>query len=196
VSQQVSAGNRHPPSVYNVANALTLARLALIPLFVWAVVESGMADSQWRMIAAGIFMLASATDFVDGWLARRHGLITTFGKIADPIADKALTGTALVLLSVVGQLPWWVTGVILVREIGITVLRFWVIRFGIIAASHGGKIKTGLQILAIFWFLWPFPSPIDAVGPWIMGAALLATVVTGAEYVIQVIAMRRLRSRK
>jgi CDP-diacylglycerol---glycerol-3-phosphate 3-phosphatidyltransferase len=196
VTHQVSTGPPRTPSIYNAANALTLLRLLLIPAFVWCLVESAFVSSDWRMAAAGVFAVASATDFVDGWLARRHGLITAFGKIADPIADKALTGTALVVLSVWDQVPWWATALILVRELGITALRFWVIRFGIIAASHGGKIKTALQIAAIFWYLWPWGSSLDAVGPWLLGAAVVATVVTGVEYVVQVIAIRRRRDRE
>lgn len=193
---EVSAGQRRTPSVYNVANALTLVRLALIPAFIWVVVESRFTSSGLLMIAAGVFMLASATDFVDGWLARRRGLITEFGKVADPIADKLLIGTALILLSSWGQLSWWITAIILFREIGVTLLRFWVIRFGIIAASHGGKIKTVLQIAGIFWYLWPFPDQVAAAGPWLMGAAVLATVVTGGEYVIQVISLRKRAARR
>lgn len=191
---ETSTGARRTPSVYNVANALTILRLLLIPGFVLCVIESDFTDTRWRMIAAGVFMVASATDFVDGWLARRHGLITAFGKVADPIADKALTGTALILLSLWDLLPWWVTGLILFRELGITALRFLVIRYGIIAASRGGKAKTALQLLAITWYLWPFPDGLAQVGPWIMGLATVATVVTGLDYVIQVIALRQRRA--
>ncbi|GAA4924586.1 CDP-diacylglycerol--glycerol-3-phosphate 3-phosphatidyltransferase [Stackebrandtia albiflava] len=193
---EVSADARRTPSVYNVANALTLLRLLLIPVFAWCVVESAFVSQTWRMAAAGVFALASATDVVDGWLARRHGLVTAFGKVADPIADKALTGTALILLSLAGQVPWWATALILFREIGVTVLRFWVIRFGVIAASHGGKLKTALQVAAIFWYLWPWPAPVADAAPWLMGAAVLATVVTGAEYVIQVIRIRHRGDRR
>ena len=121
-----------------------------------------MTDAGWRIAACVVFCVASATDFVDGWIARRFELVTSFGKVADPIADKALTGTALVLLSAYDLLPWWVTGLILVREWGVTALRFWVIRYGIIPASRGGKLKTGLQIAAIAWYLWPVPAPFDA----------------------------------
>src|SRR4030095_10152627 len=106
---------------------------------------------------------------VDGWIARRFGLVTSVGKVADPIADKALTGAALVLLAWCAGLPWWVTAVILARELGIPLLRFWVIRHGVIAASRGGKIKTALQILAIAWYLWPFPSPVPGIGGVILG---------------------------
>jgi CDP-diacylglycerol--glycerol-3-phosphate 3-phosphatidyltransferase len=114
-----------------------------------------------------------------------------FGKVADPIADKALTGSALVLLSWYDRLPWWVTVIILVREIGVTLLRLWVIRHGVIAASRGGKVKTALQILAIAWYLWPFPDPVDRIGPVIMAGAVVVTVVTGVDYVVRAIRLRR-----
>jgi CDP-diacylglycerol--glycerol-3-phosphate 3-phosphatidyltransferase len=134
--------------------------------------------------------VASATDFIDGWIARRFELVTSFGKVADPIADKALTGTALVLLSAYGVLPWWVTVLILLREWGVTALRFWVMRFGVIPASRGGKLKTALQIAAIAWYLWPVPAPFDAVGPWLMGAAVAVTALTGVDYIVQAVRLR------
>jgi CDP-diacylglycerol--glycerol-3-phosphate 3-phosphatidyltransferase len=111
--------------------------------------------------------------------------------VADPIADKALTGTALVLLSAYGAVPWWVTGIIAVREVGVTALRFWVIRTAVLPASRGGKLKTVLQILAIAWYIWPFPAALAAVGPWIMGAALVVTVGSGVDYVLRVVRVRR-----
>ncbi|HZE38364.1 MAG TPA: CDP-diacylglycerol--glycerol-3-phosphate 3-phosphatidyltransferase [Stackebrandtia sp.] len=180
-----------PPSVYNVANLLTVLRIVLVPAFVLCAVESDFVDPGWRMAACAVFVAAAVTDFADGWLARRHGLVTAFGKIADPIADKALTGAALVLLSLWDLVPWWVTIVILVREWGITLLRLWVIRIGVIAASRGGKIKTVLQIVAIAFYLWPLPQPLSLIDPWLMGAATLATVVTGFDYIVQVINLRR-----
>ena len=178
-------------SLYNPANVLTALRLLLIPVFTVMVVTSGMLASGWRMAACVVFCVASATDFVDGWIARRFELVTSFGKVADPIADKALTGTALVLLSAYGRLPWWVTGLILVREWGVTALRFWVMRYGIIPASRGGKVKTVLQIAAIAWYLWPVPAPFDMVGPWLMGAAVLVTAATGIDYIVQAVRLRR-----
>jgi CDP-diacylglycerol--glycerol-3-phosphate 3-phosphatidyltransferase len=178
-------------SLYNPANLLTAVRIVLVPVFLVIVIISGMTSSGWRMAACVVFCVASATDFVDGWVARRYQLVTSFGKVADPIADKALTGTALVVLSAYDRLAWWVTGLILLREWGVTALRFWVIRYGIIPASRGGKLKTALQIGAIAWYLWPVPEPLDAVGPWLMGAALLVTVVTGVDYVIQALRLRR-----
>ncbi|TDC64278.1 CDP-diacylglycerol--glycerol-3-phosphate 3-phosphatidyltransferase [Micromonospora sp. KC207] len=177
--------------VLNAANALTLLRLVLVPVFAFSVVASGTTHAGWRIAACLIFALASVTDLVDGWIARRFGLVTSVGKVADPIADKALTGAALLLLSWYDLLPWWVTVMILVRELGITALRFWVIRHGVIAASRGGKIKTALQILAITWYLWPMPAALAAVGPWLMAVAVGVTVVTGFDYVAQALRLRR-----
>ncbi|WBB77125.1 CDP-diacylglycerol--glycerol-3-phosphate 3-phosphatidyltransferase [Micromonospora sp. WMMD1128] len=182
-----------PVPLLNAANLLTAARLLLVPVFAVTVAVSGMSHAGWRMVACLIFVVASATDLVDGWIARRFGLVTSLGKVADPIADKALTGTALVLLSWYDRLPWWVTVVILARELGITALRFWVIRHGVIAASRGGKIKTALQILAITWYLWPMPDALAPVGPWILGAAVVVTVATGFDYVAQALRLRRPR---
>jgi CDP-diacylglycerol---glycerol-3-phosphate 3-phosphatidyltransferase len=180
-----------PVPVANAANALTAARLLLVPVFVLLVVVSAMDHPAWRAAACLVFLAASLTDFVDGWIARRYGLVTSFGKVADPIADKALTGTALVMLSAYGVLPWWVTVLILVREFGVTGLRFWVIRHGVIPASRGGKLKTGLQIAAIAWYLWPFLDPLAAVGPWLMGAAVVVTVATGLDYALRALRLRR-----
>jgi len=177
--------------VLNAANALTLLRLLMVPVFVAFVITSSMTSAAWRIAACLTFAVASATDLVDGWIARRYALVTPFGKVADPIADKALTGSALVLLSWYDALPWWVTALILAREWGITLLRFWVLRYGVIAASRGGKLKTALQILAIAWYLWPVPSVVQPVGPWIMGAAVVVTVVTGLDYVLQAVRLRR-----
>jgi CDP-diacylglycerol--glycerol-3-phosphate 3-phosphatidyltransferase len=178
-------------SPYNPANILTMVRIVLVPVFLALVVASDLTGTGPRIIICLVFCLASATDYVDGWIARRWSMVTSFGKVADPIADKALTGTALVLLSAYDRLPWWVTLLILVREWGVTALRFWVIRYGIIPASRGGKLKTALQIAAIAWYLWPMPHPADLIGPWLMGAALVVTVVTGVDYLIQALRLRR-----
>ena len=174
----------------NVANLLTLSRLVLVPVFVLALFAADGHDLWWRAVATALFAIASLTDQVDGWVARRYGLITDFGKIADPIADKALIGAALVGLSLLGELGWWVTIVIAAREIGVTLLRFWVIRYGVIPASRGGKAKTMAQIAAIVAFLLPLP-PGAAVVRWVlMGAALVLTVVTGADYVVRALRLR------
>lgn len=177
--------------VANVANGLTLVRLLLVPVFGWALVQQDGTDTGWRLIAFLIFTVASITDRLDGDLARRRGLVTEVGKMADPIADKALTGTALVGLSALGLLPWWVTVVILIRELGITLLRFWVIRHGVIPASRGGKYKTFLQSIAIGLYLLPLHDALATVAAWIMGAALVLTVVTGVDYVARALALRR-----
>jgi CDP-diacylglycerol--glycerol-3-phosphate 3-phosphatidyltransferase len=169
-----------------VANALTVLRLALVPLFVVLLLAGGTGG---RIAAFAVFLVASVTDVLDGRIARRRGLITDFGKIADPIADKALTGAALVTLSAQGELPWWVTAVILARELGVTGLRFWVIRHGVIAASRGGKIKTLLQVLAIC--LYVLPGPPGIVRAVVMGLAVVATVLTGADYAIRAVRLRR-----
>ncbi|GAB1642435.1 CDP-diacylglycerol--glycerol-3-phosphate 3-phosphatidyltransferase [Krasilnikovia sp. MM14-A1259] len=178
-------------SLYNPANLLTAIRLVLVPVFVVFVVASEMTEPGWRMAACLVFCVASATDFVDGWIARRFHLVTSFGKVADPIADKALTGTALVLLSAYDRLSWWVTVLILLREWGVTALRLWVIRYGVIPASRGGKVKTVLQIAAIAWYLWPMPEPLERVGPWLMAAAVVVTLVTGVDYVVRALRLRR-----
>lgn len=187
----VVQGRLRQVPVLNAANVLTVVRIVLVPVFVLLVIISGMTDPWWRFFAGVAFGVASVTDFVDGWIARRYSMVTSFGKVADPIADKALTGSALVLLSIYDTLPWWVTVVILVREWGITGLRFWALKYGVMAASRGGKLKTVLQIGAIGWYLFPFPKPWDAVGPVLMGAALVVTVVTGVDYVIRAYRLRR-----
>jgi CDP-diacylglycerol--glycerol-3-phosphate 3-phosphatidyltransferase len=172
--------------VFNIANALTLVRLALVPVFVILLLAGG---TNGRSAAFVAFALASVTDFLDGELARRRGLITDFGKIADPIADKALTGSALITLSYLGELPWWITCVIVVREVAVTALRFWVIRHGVIAASRGGKAKTLLQVVAIS--LYVLPWHIDIVREVVLGAALIVTVATGIDYTARAIRLRR-----
>jgi CDP-diacylglycerol---glycerol-3-phosphate 3-phosphatidyltransferase len=174
------------PGLINVANALTVLRLCLVPVFIVCLLAGG---DGWRIAACVIFGLASATDFLDGELARRRGLITDFGKIADPIADKALTGSALVVLSYLGELPWWVTGVILFRELAVTGLRFWVISRGVIAASRGGKAKTLLLVIAIALYI--LPGPFGVVRELVMAAALVVTVVTGADYVARAVRLCR-----
>jgi len=174
------------PGLVNLANVLTVIRLGLVPVVVACLLAGGTA---WRVAAFVAFGTASVTDLLDGRVARSRGLITDLGKIADPIADKALTGAALVTLSYLGWLPWWVTIVILAREVAVTGLRFWVIRYGVIAASRGGKLKTLLQVLAISLYMLPgIPQWLRAV---VMAAAVLVTLVTGADYVIRAARLRR-----
>jgi CDP-diacylglycerol--glycerol-3-phosphate 3-phosphatidyltransferase len=175
--------------LWNVANVLTMVRIVLVPVFVVFLFAGGTA---WRLAALGTFVVASLTDVLDGRLARSRGLVTDFGKIADPVADKALTGAALIGLSALGEIPWWVTGVIMFRELGVTALRFWVIRWGVIAASRGGKLKTLLQVIAICLYLLPSAlSPPAVVRELFMAAAVVVTVVTGVDYVLQAVRLRR-----
>ncbi len=174
------------PTLVNLPNGLTLLRLALVPVFVVLLVDGGTGS---RIASFIVFGVASITDLLDGELARRGGKITDFGKIADPIADKALTGSALVTLSVLGELSWWVTAIIMVREIGVTLLRFWVIRYGVIAASRGGKIKTVLQIIAIGLYI--LPADMGPARTAVMLAAVVVTLATGADYVVRAVRLRR-----
>ena len=178
-------------SALNIANALTVLRLALVPLFAWLLLRDGGSDAASRVFAALVFLVAAVTDVVDGEVARRRGLVTSFGKVIDPIADKALTGTALVGLSLLGDLPWWVTVVILAREVGVTLLRFWVIRHGVIPASRGGKLKTLLQNIAILGYLLPLAEPWSTVRWWVMLVAVIVTVATGIDYVARALRLRR-----
>ncbi|MGH8960611.1 MAG: CDP-diacylglycerol--glycerol-3-phosphate 3-phosphatidyltransferase [Jatrophihabitantaceae bacterium] len=183
-----------PPSdvsAWNVANALTVFRLLLVPVFVIALFHGGGHLDGWRVAAWGVFAIASITDRFDGDIARRRGLVTEFGKLADPIADKALIGAALIGLSVLHDLAWWITVVIVVREVGVTLLRFWVIRHGVIAASRGGKVKTLLQAVAIGLYVLPLTGWLHDVAVAIMYVAIVITLVTGADYVGRAIRLRR-----
>lgn len=183
-----------PPSVWTVANVLTVLRIALVVPFALALVHDDGASPGARIVALGLFVLAALTDRVDGWVARRYGQITDLGKLLDPIADKLLMGTALVLLSLLGDLPWWVTVVVLVRELGITVMRFFLLRYVVLPASRGGKLKTVLQSVAIGLYLLPLaalPRAVGVLAAVVMGVAVLVTVVTGLDYVRAAARIRR-----
>ncbi len=169
-------------SAWNIPNALTMLRIVLVPLFIAVLLVDDGASTGMRLWATFIFGVAMFTDWLDGDLARKQGLVTNFGKIADPIADKALIGAALICLSLIGELAWWVTVVIMVREIGVTVLRFVVIRRGVIPASRGGKLKTLLQSIGLVLLILPLAGFLNAAGLAVMYAALLVTVVTGVDY--------------
>lgn len=182
------------PSRWNAANALTFLRILLVPVFAVALLADGGHTVRWRLVATGIFVVAALTDRLDGYLARRSGQVTDLGKLLDPIADKLLMGTALVILSILGDLAWWVTVVILVRELGITVLRFAMLRYAVLPASRGGKLKTVLQSVAIGLYLLPLaelPSWIGVVAGAVMGLAVAVTLVTGVDYVRQAVVIRR-----
>ncbi|MET7856252.1 CDP-diacylglycerol--glycerol-3-phosphate 3-phosphatidyltransferase [Streptomyces sp. NPDC005318] len=178
-------------SLWNIANILTMVRLLLVPGFVVLLLHNGGYDPAWRSFAWAAFAVAMITDLFDGHLARTYNLVTDFGKIADPIADKAIMGAALICLSYLGDLPWWVTGVILFREIGITLMRFWVIRHAVIPASRGGKMKTLAQGTAVGMYVLALTGPLATLRFWVMAVAVVLTVVTGLDYVRQAVVLRR-----
>ena len=182
-------------STWNIANALTVLRLALVPFFAAALLIDDGNRAGWRVTAWALFALASWTDRLDGQLARSRNLVTSFGKLADPIADKALTGTALVGLSLLGELPWAVTALVLVREVGVTLLRFWVIRHGVISASRGGKLKTLLQGVAIGLYVLPLSGLLASSRAVVMVLAVVVTVVTGVDYVARALTLRQTSER-
>lgn len=183
------------PSPWNLPNALTVLRILLVPVFVSLLLRDGGEDPATRWWAWGVFAVAIITDRIDGDLARAKGLVTTFGKVADPIADKALTGAGFITLSMIGEIPWWITVVIIARELGITLMRFWVIRHGVMPASRGGKVKTFLQALAIGLFVIPLSSlPVEwlwrGIAWLILVAALVVTIATAVDYVMKALTLR------
>ncbi len=187
-----------PPSNLNIANALTVLRIVGVPVFGWLLLSESGDDVGFRIWAFIAFILLMITDRIDGDIARSRGLVTNFGKLADPIADKALTGMAFVGLSIIGVLWWWVTIVLLAREWGITLMRFVVKKYGVMPASQGGRIKTTFQAVAIGGYLLPleiWDNTVSQVLRWAthvtMAAALAITLVTAVQYVRDAVVMRR-----
>lgn len=184
----ISAGET-PASNANIANIITVARIFLAPLFVWLLLLDAGEMGLIRYVAAALFIFAIVTDSVDGHLARGRNLITNVGIILDPIADKVLIGGALVALSILGELYWWVTVLILLREFGITIFRFAVLSKVVIPASRGGKLKTVVQAVAISLFLVPLSTVLGAWVLWlnwsVMAIAVVLTTYTGLEYLWQ-----------
>ena len=164
---------------------LTSLRIVVIPLFAWLVLKGDNQHVGWMWCAFATFVVLMITDKLDGDIARAKGLITNFGKIADPIADKALMTTALVCLNLIGALPWWVTVVVCTREFGITVWRMVQLRRGrVVPASKGGKLKTALQAFAVAFYLLPLPEWMDLPKQLVMAVAVVVTVVTGVQYLL------------
>jgi CDP-diacylglycerol---glycerol-3-phosphate 3-phosphatidyltransferase len=178
----------------NKANGLTLLRLLLVPVLWFALFQEEGQDDGWRAIAWAVFALAAFTDHLDGQLARRRGLTTDLGAFLDPVADKALIGTALVGLSLLGELWWWVTILILVREIGITLLRLLLLKHGVIAASRGGKAKTLTQGFAIGFYILPLPLWANPYINVLMAVAVVLTVTTGIDYLVKAWRARQISS--
>lgn len=190
------------PSNFNIPNALTLLRIAGVPVFGWLLLTHGGDSIEFRVWAGVAFALLMITDKIDGDIARKRNLVTDFGKVADPIADKALTGMAFVGLSIIGALWWWITIVVLVREWGITLMRFVVLKYGVMPASRGGKLKTMLQALALGGYILPFEMWDNWVAEglrWathlMMAAAVIVTVVTAVDYIRAAVTMRREQKR-
>lgn len=171
-----------PPSSLNLANALTALRLAAVPVFLVALFANGGHGPFWRWAAFGVFASACVTDQLDGYLARRFDMVTELGKFADPVADKALIGSALVGLSLLGELSWWATGVIIFREVGVTALRVWALKDGVVAASIGGKVKTLLQAVAIGALIAPLPRECRPFLISLVWVAVAVTIGTGLDY--------------
>lgn len=179
-------------SNWNVPNALTTLRILMVPFFGWALLVDGGESNGWRWVAYGLFAVAMITDKIDGDLARKHDLITDFGKIADPIADKAITGMAFIGLSVIGELWWWVTIVVLLREWSVTFARLSIAKHVVMAARQSGKVKTMAQALALGGFVAPFKhldgnwSTPGLVVWWasavLMGVAVVLTITSGLEF--------------
>jgi CDP-diacylglycerol--glycerol-3-phosphate 3-phosphatidyltransferase len=192
---RVASHGDTPASTGNVANIVTVARILLAPVFIWLLLWDNGELGVIRYIAAALFIIAIATDSLDGQLARRRNLVTDVGIILDPIADKILIGGALVALSILGELWWWVTIVILVREFGITIFRFIALRDRAIPASLAGKAKTIVQSVAVSLFLvplWTFLGDWVHIVNWVvMGIALALTVYSGIEYLYQAAKSKR-----
>lgn len=166
----------------NLPNSLTIFRILALPVCAWALFKNGGDDSTWRIIAWTLFFLVGMTDVLDGKIARSRNQISSFGIILDPIADKAFIATALIGVSVLGRIPWWITIVILLREISVTFLRFAVLKREIISASRGGKLKTLTQNFAVGFYILPLPNYLYLPRDLLLGAALILTITTGLEY--------------
>ena len=179
-------------------NAITIARILCAPVFLWMLIADGGQDGPLRWWAAALFIVAIATDGIDGWIARRYNIVTDLGKLLDPIADKVLTGFAFIGLSILGELPWWVTILVLVREVGVTVHRLVVASDHVVAAAWMGKLKTVAQAVALSLALLPLWT---LVGEWIwwvngvtMAIAVVLTIASGIDYIVSEV--RGARSRK
>jgi len=164
-------------------NAITIARIVLIPCGVYAIFKNGGDDTTWQIIAWCIYFTLGMSDLLDGHLARSTNQVSELGKFLDPVADKALIGSAMISLSILDRFPWWITIVILAREIGITLFRLAVIRGGVIPASRGGKIKTTFQSFGVGFFMLPMPESLYWFRDGFMAIAIILTIVTGFNYV-------------
>ena len=189
------------PSNWNVPNLLTSLRIALVPFFAWALLVEGGDSVLWRTVACVIFVVAMVTDKVDGDIARKHNLVTNFGKIADPIADKALTGMAFIGLSIVGEIWWWVTVLVLVREWSVTFMRLSVAKHVVLSANQSGKVKTSLQAVSLGMLVLPLREvegvlETPGIVLWwaaiaVLAAAVAMTLYSGLEFFRDAFKQRR-----
>lgn len=182
-------------SNWSAPNIIAGARILATPFFFWVLIADGGQNLTLRWLAGVFFIVAIATDALDGWIARRYNLITDLGKLLDPIADKFLTGAALIGLSLINELPWWVTVVVLVREIGITVHRLVEARSVVVAAAWMGKLKTIAQSVAIPLAIFPLASVLGDWVIWVnvatMSIAVFLTVASGIDYIVTFARQRR-----
>ena len=175
-------------------NLLTATRLGAVPVLLALMLVGGAAEGPMRWAALVVFLVAAATDFLDGFLARRWHVVSSFGKLADPIADKALILSGLLTIVIVDGIPWWPLVAIAVREIAITVGRLAVAPRAVIPASRGGKVKTVLQLAAVTFYLIPHgPASLDLVAWWCLVLAVVVAVVTGVDYAIAITRAARLQ---
>ena len=195
-----------PVSNWNVPNALTTLRIVMVPFFGWALLHDGGNDTGWRWLAWALFCIAMLTDKIDGDIARKHNLVTNFGKIADPIADKAMTGMAFVALALIHDfLPawlWWtITAAVLLREWAVTIARLSIAKDVVMPAKQSGKVKTLLQAVALGGFVAPFgmlTGSLEVPGQvvwWLstvlMAGAVVLTITSGVEFARDVVVHRR-----
>lgn len=179
-------------------NAITIVRILCAPVFLWLLLADAGEDGGLRWAAAVLFIVAIASDGIDGYIARKYEIVTDLGKLLDPIADKVLTGCAFVGLSILAELPWWVTAVVLVREVGVTVYRLVVVSDHVLAAAWMGKLKTVAQAVALSLALLPLDR---IVGEWIgwvntatMWIAVILTIASGVDFVLSEVRGRRARA--
>jgi CDP-diacylglycerol--glycerol-3-phosphate 3-phosphatidyltransferase len=171
----------------NLPNTLTILRVLLLPLCAYALFKNGGDDTTWRVIAWSLFFIVGLSDILDGKLARDRNQITEFGKLLDPIADKAMLATAAIGASILGLLSWWVTAILLFREVAVTVLRFAVIKDGVIPASKGAKLKTFFQSFGVGFYILPLPTWLHIPRDIFMAVAIYLTISTGVAYFKQVL---------
>jgi CDP-diacylglycerol--glycerol-3-phosphate 3-phosphatidyltransferase len=166
----------------NLPNALTIFRILALPFCAYALFKNGGEDDSWRIIAFTLFFIVGLSDILDGKIARSRNQITEFGKLLDPIADKAMLATASIGASVLGMLSWWVTAIFLIREVAVTILRFAVIKNGVIPASKGAKLKTFFQSFGVGFYILPLPSYLNIPRDLFMAVAIYLTITTGVDY--------------